>query len=90
MKPYDNPFWGFEQRYQEINNKKRKRLITKNSGHLRLCQQPRAAHALRLDQNKTQLSRIRGYVSLDLGGPKYEKKMLEMLNIKIQYIDNSA
>jgi hypothetical protein len=22
-----------------------------NSGHLRLCQQPRAAHALRLDQN---------------------------------------
>ena len=23
---------------------------TKNSGHLRLCQQPRAAHALRSDQ----------------------------------------
>ena len=25
MKPYDNPFWGFEQRYKESNNKKRKK-----------------------------------------------------------------
>ena len=27
-----------------------------NSGHLRLCQQPRAAHALRSDQNSGHLS----------------------------------
>jgi hypothetical protein len=32
------------------NKKRKKRKITKNSGHLRLCQQPRAAHALRSDQ----------------------------------------
>ena len=25
MKPYDNPFWGFEQWYQEINNNNKKR-----------------------------------------------------------------
>ena len=31
LKPYDNPFWGFEQRYQE-EEKKRKGLITLNSG----------------------------------------------------------
>ena len=24
LKPYDNPFWGFEQRYQEINNNNKK------------------------------------------------------------------
>jgi hypothetical protein len=30
--------------------RKEKEKLTKNSGHLRLCQQPRAAHALRSDQ----------------------------------------
>jgi hypothetical protein len=45
LKPYDNPFWGFEQRYEE---KRRKRLITKNSGLPKLlCW----SHALRSDQN---------------------------------------
>ena len=24
LKPYDKPFWGFEQRYQEINNNKKR------------------------------------------------------------------
>jgi hypothetical protein len=28
LKPYDNPFWCFEQRYQEEDNNKIRRLIT--------------------------------------------------------------
>ena len=48
LKSYDTPFMGFEQRYQQQQEEEEEeRLIIKNSGHLRLCQQPRAAHALR-------------------------------------------
>ena len=43
------PLWDFNN--GGVKKKKNKRLITKNSGHLRLSQQPRAAHALRSDQN---------------------------------------
>ena len=48
LKSYDNPFWGKSNGGSNTNSTKRKN--TKNSGHLRLCQQPRAAHALRSDQ----------------------------------------
>ena len=40
-----------------MSRKKRERRREKNaiySGHLRLCQQPRAAHALRSDQQPTE------------------------------------
>ena len=42
---------------------KKKRKITKNSGHLRLCQQPRAVHALRTGKME------KNYASAD-GGPR--------------------
>jgi hypothetical protein len=48
-KSYDNPFWENEQ----LAGRKKRREREKNaiySGHLRLCHQPRAAHALRSDQ----------------------------------------
>jgi hypothetical protein len=46
LKPYDNPFWGFEQGYQEINNKKRKfplapmGVLGPGSAHARLSAWP--------------------------------------------------
>ena len=46
LKPYNNPFWGFEQRYQD-NKITTRRLITKNSGLPKLL---RWSHALRSDQ----------------------------------------
>ena len=52
LKSYDTPFWGFNNgRKNKKSNKMWKN--TKNSGHLRLCHQPRAAHALRSDQKKS-------------------------------------
>jgi hypothetical protein len=50
LKPYDNPSWGFEQRYEE-KKKKKKRLITKNSGLPKLL---RWSHVLRSDQFVTR------------------------------------
>jgi hypothetical protein len=50
-KPYDNPFWENEPRERRWERERREE--KKNalySGHLRLCQQQRAAHALRSDQ----------------------------------------
>jgi hypothetical protein len=42
-----------------------------NSGHLRLCQQPRAAHALRSDQKDTQIEALENEIN---------KKQVLMLN----------
>ena len=48
-KPYNNHFWENEQwAGREKERKREKNAIY--SGHLRLCQQQRAAHALRSDQ----------------------------------------
>ena len=46
-KSYENPFWC---KRQEGPHKNKMWKNIKNSGHLRLCQQPRASHALRSDQ----------------------------------------
>jgi hypothetical protein len=52
-KPYDNPFWGELAMSRKRERERKKERREKNaiySGHLRLRQQQRAAHALRLDQ----------------------------------------
>ena len=50
----------------EEERKKEKRKNAIYSGHLRLCQQPREAHALRSDQNIEVLSEYPIFVSLFL------------------------
>ena len=47
--PYDKPLYGLSNM-----GEKKKKKNSKNSGHLRLCQQPRAVHALRSDQKLRQ------------------------------------
>ena len=48
--------------------------ITKNSGHLRLCQQPQAAHALRSDQKFQELH-------LEVEKFQDDKSLKEMVNV---------
>jgi hypothetical protein len=50
----------------EERERERKRKNAIYSGHLRLCQQPRAAHALRSDQNSAQLRLSLAWLSLCL------------------------
>ena len=52
---------AMSRKKREEREKERKRKNAINSGHLRLCQQPRAAHALRSDQLYTGCSIVQAW-----------------------------
>ena len=55
---------AMSRKKREEREKEKKNAIY--SGHLRLCQQPRAAHALRSDQNLYRLNNFPSFLGPDL------------------------